>query len=253
MLFLILSGGTIVCQIACVVHCVRNSRNTFWIWPLVFFPMVGCIAYFIVEVLPGMQGNRHVRTMRAQAAKAIDPEREVRAARDALGLADTIANRIRLADALSAVNRPAEAIPLYREAIAAQPLPDTRTETKLARALFEEGKIDEAQQVIDAIAKPSGQSDRDRLDLLRARIYDHLGRKDDVLAIYRDIVTRMPGEEARCRYAALLIELGRKREALGVLEEVEDRMKRLDRHQRQAEGDMYRWATDKLRELRAAG
>jgi hypothetical protein len=38
-----------------------------------------------------------------------------------------------------------------------------------------------------------------------------------------------------------------------VLEEVEDRMKRLDRHQRQAEGDMYRWATDKLRELRAAG
>ena len=94
---------------------------------------------------------------------------------------------------------------------------------------------------------------RDRLDLLRARIYDHLGRKDEALAIYRDIVTRMPGEEARCRYAALLIEVGRKREALGVLEEVEDRMKRLDRHQRQAEGDMYRWATDKLRELRATG
>ena len=253
MLFLLLSGGTIICQIACVVHCVRHGRNQFWIWPIVFVPMVGCVAYFVVEVLPGMQGNRHVRTMRAQAAKAIDPEREVRAARDALGLAVTIANRIRLADALAAVNRPEEAVPLYRDAIAAQPLPDARTETKLARVLFEDGKIEEAQQVVDRIDKPSGQSDRDRLDLLRARIYDHLGRQDDSLSIYRDIVTRMPGEEARCRYAALLIEMGRRREALGVLEEVEDRMKRLDRYQRQAEGDMYRWAIDKLRELRAAG
>lgn len=245
--------ATLACQVACVVHCVRNGRNTLWIWPVVLVPLVGCIAYFIVEVMPGMSGNRHVRTMRAQAAKAIDPEREVRMARDALGLADTIANRIRLADALAAVRRPNEAIPLYREAIAAQPLPDGRTETKLANVLFEDGKIDEAQEVIERIEQPSGQSERDRLSLLRARIYDHLGHKDEALAIYKDIVTRMPGEEARCRYAALLLELGRKREALGVLEEVEDRMKRLDRYQRQADAEMYRWAMDKLRELRAAG
>jgi len=251
MLFLLLSFGTIACQVACVVHCIRHGRNQFWIWPLIFFPMVGCIAYFIVEVMPGMQGNRHVRTMRAQAAKAIDPEREVRAARDALGLADTVANRIRLGDALVAVGRPAEAITPYREALAGQPLADARTETKLASALFEDGQIAEAQTVIDEIEKPSGQSERDRLDLLRARIYDHLGDKQAALAIYKDIVTRMPGEEARCRYAALLLEVGRQREALGVLEEVEDRMKRLDRYQRQAEADMYRWATDKLRELRA--
>jgi len=78
MLYLVLAGGTLVCQIACVVHCVRGNRNTFWIWPIVFFPMLGCIAYFIVEVMPAMGANRHIRTMRAQAAKAIDPQREVR-------------------------------------------------------------------------------------------------------------------------------------------------------------------------------
>ncbi len=253
MLFLILASGTVICQIACVVHCVRNGRNTFWIWPLIVVPMVGCIAYFIVEVLPGMQGNRHVRTMRAQAAKAIDPEREVRQARDALALADTVANRIRLADALTTIHRPHEAIPLYREAIATQALPDDRTRTKLAGVLFEDGQVDAAQDVIKDIERPLGQSERDRLDLLRARIAEHLGDKDAALAIYKDIVTRVPGEEARCRYAALLLDMGRKREALGVLEEVEDRMKRLDRLQRQADADMYRWAMDKLKELRAAG
>lgn len=251
MLYLILGSGTIICQIACVVHCVKNGRNTFWVWPLVFFPMVGCVAYFIVEVMPGMGGNRHVRTMRAQAVKAIDPQREVRLARDALGLADTIANRIRLGDALGSVGQYGQAVDYYREAIGAQAIPDDRTQTKLANALFEDGQIDAAQDAVEAINRPSGQSDRDRLDLLRARIADHLGRKDDALEIYKDIVTRMPGEEARCRYAALLLEMGRKREAQGVLEEVEDRMKRLDRHQRHAEAAMYRWATDTLRGLRA--
>ena len=253
MLFAIISVGTIAAQVACVVHCVRGRRNTFWIWPIVFFPLIGVAAYFIVEVMPGMSGNRHVRTMKQQAVNALNPEREVRAARDALGLADTIANRIRLGDALAAVGRPNEAIAYYREAIGAQPLPDPRTETKLAYALFEEGKIAEAQGVVEAIEQPSGQSERDRLVLLRARIHEHLGEKDAALAIYRDIVTRMAGEEARCRYAALLIDMGRKREALGVLEEVEDRMKRLDRYQRQDDADMYRWAMDKLRELRAEG
>ncbi len=213
--------------------------------------MVGCIAYFIVEVLPGMQGNRHVRTMRAQATKAIDPEREVRVARDTLGLADTVANRIRLADALAAVKRPGEAIPLYREALDGQPLPDPRTETKLANALFEHDEIDAALATVEGIKEPSGQSERDKLSLLRARLYDHVGRQDEALAIYRDIVTRMPGEEARCRYAALLLDMGRQREAQGVLEEVEDRMKRLDSYQRRADAEMHRWATDKLRDLRA--
>lgn len=252
MLYLILASGTIICQIACVVHCVRHGRNTFWIWPLVFFPAVGCVAYFIVEVMPGMGGNRHIRTMRAQAAKAIDPQREVREARDALGLADTIANRIRLGDAYGRVGQYGQAIPYYREAIGSQALPDDRTQTKLANALFEDGQIDAAREAVGAIERPVGQSERDRLDLLRARIFDHLDRKDEALAIYKDVVTRMPGEEARCRYAALLLEMGRKREAQGVLEEVEDRMKRLDSYQRRADADMYRWAVDKLKELRAA-
>jgi len=63
----------------------------------------------------------------------------------------------------------------------------------------------------------------------------------------------MPGEEARCRYAALLIDQGWDRKALVVLEEVEKRMKRMDRQQRAAEADMYRWAAETLAGLRAKG
>ena len=127
---------------------------------------------------------------------------------------------------------------------------DPRTQGKLATSLYGIGSSAEALALLDAIEPPLGQSERDRQQLLRAKVLEHLGRKDEALALYEDVVTRMPGEEARCRYAALLLDQGWDRKALKILEEVESRMKRLDRQQRAAEADMYRWATETLRSLR---
>ncbi len=159
-----------------------------------FLPGPSTIAYLVIEVYPRLQGNRHVRTARAKAVAALDPEREVRAARDALDLADTAANRIRLADALAALGRYGEALLLLREAIERGPA-DMRTGEKLARALFETGDPAEALTVLDANDPASAQSDRDRQGLLRARILEALGRKEEALALYADLVTRLPGEE----------------------------------------------------------
>ncbi len=242
--------AVIALQVACIVHVIKTGRNQLWIMALFFLPVVGALAYFVVEVLPGLQGNRHVRTARAAAIARIDPERDVRAARDALDLADTSANRIRLADALAEIGRHFEAIPLYREALSRGP-GDARTNAKLAASLFETGAADEALAILDSLDSPSGQSEADRRNLLRAKTLEHLGQADEALKLYADVVTRIPGEEARCRYAALLLSEGYEGRARRVLEEVEKRMKRLDRQQRSADAEMYRWATDKLAELRA--
>lgn len=243
--------GIIALQIACVVHLVKTGRNTLWLTAIIFLPLVGTIAYLIVEVMPGWQHERHIRSARARAAQALNPEREVKAARDALDLADTAANRLRLGDALAGLGRYAEAIPVYREAIrlTAGDI-DPRTQGKLANALYETGQSAEALAELDAIDPPRGQSERDKHQLLRAKTLEHLGRKDEAIQLYEDVATRMTGEEARCRYAALLIDQGWDRKALTVLEEVESRMKRLDRLQRAADADMYRWAMETLVTLR---
>ena len=244
---------SIACQIICVIHAIKHGRNQVWIMLIVFVPLVGCIAYFVVEVMPDLRNDRTVRTARAKAAAAMDPRRQVRAARDALDLADTAASRLKLADALVAVGEHAEAVPVYREAIRMTAGdPDVRTQGKLARALYETGQGAEALALLDAIDPPLGQSERDSQQLLRGKILEHLGRKDEALALYEDVVTRMPGEEARCRYAALLLDQGYDRKAVAVLEEVEGRMKRLDRIQRAADADMYRWASETLSRLRSA-
>jgi hypothetical protein len=215
---------------------------------LIFLPVASALAYFIVEILPGLQHNRHVRVARQTVIEKLDPERELRAAQQALDIADTMANRLRVADALTALGRHSEALPLYQRG--AGPRPDFRTGEKLARSLFLNDKPDEALSVIDALPKVTAQSEIDRATLLRARILEDLKRNDEALQLYADVVDRVPGDEARCRYAALLITVGRKPEARRVLEDVEHRMKYIDRNTRASQGPMYEWAMRELTALR---
>ncbi len=245
---MILYIAVIALQVYCIVDVIRRGRNSIWIMALVFLPVASAVAYFIVEILPGLQHNRHVRVARQKVVETLDPERELRAAQQQLDIADTMANRIRVADAFTALGRHEQALPYYQRG--AGPRPDFRTGEKLARSLFLNDHPEEALGALDALPKVTGQSDQDRSKLLRARILEDLGRNDEALEHYADVMERLPGDEARCRYAALLIKVGRKEEARRVLEDVEHRMKYIDRHTRTAEAPMYDWAIKELSALR---
>jgi len=223
MLFFILIIGV---QVFCIVDVVRHGRSQMWISALIFLPVASTIAYFIVEVLPSLRHNRHVRVARQSVIKKIDPERELRAAKSQLEIADTMANRTRVADALTALGRHGEALPLYQRG--AGPRPDFRTGEKLARSLYLNDRPGEALSVLDALPKVTGQSDLDRTALLRARILEDMGRHDEALAL----------------------KVGHQTEARRVLEDVEKLMKYIDRHTRASNGQMYDWAMKELTGLR---
>ena len=239
--------------IGCIIHCIRTGRNAYWTLPILVFPLVGSLAYLLVEVEPSLGRKRGVRIAKAAAVKTIDPEREVRAARDALDLADTAANRIALGDALAGQEKWADAILHYREALAKTPGGDRATELKLARANLESGNSAEARRLLEALPESGSAAENDRAALLLARALAECGETERALSIFADVGTRLPGGEAQCRQAALLIERGREAEAVVPLAEAERRARRLDRFERLRDRDMYGWAERTLADLRARG
>lgn len=241
-------------QIACAVHCVRSGRNGTWVMVIIFFPIVGSLAYVVMEVLPGSGVPRTAAKVRAKAAQKLDPDRDLRRAREALETADTAANHVALADALAVQGKWDEAIPLYERGEAKAPGGSDRgIRMKLIKASFEAGRVARARKLLEALPPSTLQSDNDRAALLLARMLEEGGESARALAIYADVGTRLPGAEAQCREAGLLISLGRRPDALAPLLETEKRAKRMDRHERAKDGDMFAWAADTLAELRAEG
>jgi hypothetical protein len=243
----------VIVQIACAVHCLRTGRPPWWLLVILFFPLLGSIIYVIAEVVPQAAGRRELRMAKAAAVRKLDPDREIRSAREALDTADTAANRIAMGDALVGQENWSEAILHYREALARTPRGDRGTELKLARAHFDGGNAAEARRLLEALPRAQLDADNDRAALLLARALAECGDRDKALAIYADVGERLPGAEAQCRQAALLIEAGREAEAVVPLAEAERRARRVDKYEKLRDRDMYAWAERTLADLRSRG
>ena len=242
--------ATILVQIACVVHLIKNSRPSLWLWAIILLPIAGSAAYVVVEILPGLFRSREIRAVKGAAVKRLDPGRELRAAREAVDVADTASTRTALADALAEGGDWGEAVRHYREAVAKTPGKDRTARFKLARACLEAGNTAEARRLLEELPDSASPSENDRAALLLARSLEALGETGRAIALYADLGERMPGAEAQCRQAALLIGDGRRAEAVPLLEEAERRARRLDKMERRKDSEMYDWAARTLAELR---
>ena len=134
--------------------------------------------------------------------------------------------------------------------MAKTPGQDRAAQVRLARACLESGNAAEARRLLETLPQSASASENDRAALLLARSLDELGETDRALALYAELGERMPGAEAQCRQAALLIAGGRGREAVPLLEETARRVRRLDKMERRKDADMYDWAARTLAELR---
>lgn len=242
--------AVLLIQICCVVHLIRNNRPSLWLWAIILLPIAGSAAYVVVEVLPGLAQRREVRAVKAAAIRKLDPDRDLRAARELVDTADTAANRTALADALAEKGDWGEAVLHYRAALAKMPAGDRVAQLKLARALLESGDSTAARRQLETLPESGSQTENDRAALLLARALQECGEAGRALTLYADVGERLAGAEAQCRQAALLIEQGRQAEALPLLEETARRAKKIDRLERARESEMYDWAARTLAEMR---
>ena len=81
-------GLSLLLQILCAVHVMKTGRPYYWIFIVMFAPMVGMIAYFIVEILPELTGSRTARTAAAGVGRALNPGRAMREANPSFQSAD---------------------------------------------------------------------------------------------------------------------------------------------------------------------
>lgn len=238
-------------SLLCGIHAVRSGRAQTWLWILVIGGPLGATIYVLAVMVPEWMGGRTARKLGSAAQKALDPERDYRAARAALDDADTVGNHMRLAQAAAALGRWPEAEASWARCVVGQFKDDPVVLLGHANALMELLRYEEALKRLQALSALGKENDTGPVALAYGRVYEGLGRLDEADAPYRFAADRVPGLEAACRYAAYLAKAGKQHEADLALAEIERRYQKINPELRRLDRQWMDMATKAVRAGRA--
>ena len=233
----ILIAGSVLLQFFCLVHMVRTGRPYWWLWIILVGSYLGSLVYVFTQVIPDLRDDPRARRAARNVVKSIDPQRDKRRMEAKLEAADTVDNRLRLAREALELGDADQAEMLFRSCRQGPHANEPDILLGLAQAQFARGDARATRETLDALiaANPTFRSADGHL--LYARALAQLGEHDAALHEYEALATSFPGEEARVRYAELLVERERLAEARVVLADVAKRERTAPAYYRRKEKD----------------
>ncbi|HEY7760811.1 MAG TPA: hypothetical protein VIA64_15435 [Burkholderiales bacterium] len=222
----VLIALTAVIQAFFVFHVYRTGRPYWWAFIILSFPVIGCVAYYALEVFPGSREHRSARRAANQVARAFNPTGGLKARLEALAVCPSVANKIAAADEFMRCGVFGEAVRLYRDALTGPHADDPNLLLGLARAHVNDGTLVEAQEALARLRQLDARYRPEEARLLMARTHEGLGETEQALAEYEEVAQVYIGLEAKCRYGMLLKQLGFAVQANSVFKEMLEHAKR---------------------------
>lgn len=82
-------------QAFCVYHCYTNRNSYYWIFAIIFLPLVGCLLYLFMNVFQ----KRDIDKVQENLVTAINPSKKIKDLQKKLKFSETFENQVALADA----------------------------------------------------------------------------------------------------------------------------------------------------------
>jgi hypothetical protein len=240
--------GWVLVSLALAYHCIRSGRPWWWILVIGMVPPpFGWIAYVIFAVIPDVFGSASARRFTDNVSTMADPGRSYREKLHEVERVGSADAKRALAEECIKRGLFQDAVELYQGAMNGPIGDGDPTLLKgIARAKLLAGDgpgAAAAYEKLRAMDRAAFDADTE-LDYARAL---HLaGRTDDALRQYETVVPRYPGEEARCRFALLLKQLGQTERARALFREIIESVKHAPSYYRTRQREWSRIAKDEL-------
>ncbi|WP_119304289.1 hypothetical protein [Dongia deserti] len=223
---IIMGGVVILLQLTVIFHALKTGRPYWWIFIIMGFPVMGCVIYFIIEVLPGSRSERNLKKIGNDIIKAVNPDREMKRKAEELAICGSVENKLQLAEELVERGMFDEAIQLYQSAREGQYLYAPDLLYGFARARFFNAEYLEARKLLGELQEHAPRYYVQEVALMKARAAAKFGDRSTARAEIESLLETFVGLEARYRYAELLYEDGQAARAKAELERVIDHAKR---------------------------
>jgi hypothetical protein len=236
----------IAIQVGLIVHVIKTGRNMIWILALGLLPLVGSIAYVVVEILPELLGGKTARRAKSGVQRMMDPDRELRRASAEVEISGNVDARRRLAEELLERSQFDAAIDVYQGGLKGIFEHDPTLLVGLARAQFGKQDYAPARATLERLMQHNPDFKSADAQLLYARTLEAENALDEAERVYATLAPGFPGAEARLRYGLLLKRRGNLQEANRVLKDLLDGAQLGPAHYRKAQAE---WLERARREL----
>ena len=207
-------------QILLVIHVLKTGRNRYWIWMLLFVPLIGGIAYLVIEILPefgrGIQGQRTMRGLR----NVVNPGAILRRHEAAWEHSPNADNARRYVNALLDEGRYEDADKVLDKALSGFFSTEPNLLLLKARSRIANDDPAAAVEVFEMLLEANPEFRSAEGHLLYAQALEASGRMDQALQEYRSVCNYFPGVEARYRLALALMASGQEGGARGEFEQL---------------------------------
>ena len=202
------------------VHAMRTGRPQFWMYILIFVPLVGSIAYILFELIPEMANTRRARRVTGSLGDLVDPDREWRRRAEEASRTDSVKAKMSLAEECERKGMWQEAISLYTAAATGIYAEDAGLLSGLARSQLEAGQAQDALSTLERLRHSHPKSVLPEAHLVNARALEMQGRLDEAEQDYLALVGYNTGIEARVRFGLLMLRSGEPKKARTLFQDV---------------------------------
>ena len=223
---IIMGGVVILLQLTVIFHALKTGRPYWWIFVIMGFPVMGCVIYFIIEVLPGSRSERGLRKIGNDIVKAMNPDRDMKRHAEELAICGSVENKLKLAYELVERGMFDEAINLFESARDGQYTNAPDLLYGLSRAKFFNGDHAGARALLIELQQQAPRYYAQEVGLMAARAAAKCGDRTTAIREIEGLLETFVGLEARYRYAELLYEDGQTARAKAELERVIEHAKR---------------------------
>jgi hypothetical protein len=222
-------------QLALIIHVLKTGRSRYWILVLIFMPLIGGIAYLVIELLPefsnSISGQRAVRNVK----KTFDPGAGVRQHQAAFEQSPNTDNARRYAEALLDADKAPEAEEIVKQALKGMFVNEPTLLLVKARIEFEQNRMGDALKSLEALQEHNPDFRSAQGHLLYAQALESNGQTEKALTEYAAVAGYFPGVEARYRMALCLKAAGKRTESVTEMESIVTDAKHAPAHFRKSQ------------------
>jgi hypothetical protein len=233
--------------VLCMVHLFYYRRGFIWVPIILILPILGCLIYLFMEVIPLMRRPR----VKGFWDSLMPISWRIQKLKTKLDESDTVENRLELARAYLEAKQSKLACETAAGALEGVFCHDAETQIEVVYFYLQAGEYEEVLRRLQDVKKDVNRQLAVKVKLYQGRAKFELKRFEDAEFDFREAMKDWIGEEARYYLAMSLILSGKRQEGEKLFTELVKKYKKNVRHWRKTEREWYLGACRELKNLQS--